>query len=75
MDFHSASSLKEQSADRHVASLGRVNVPPRSASKNCRKTAKGIFPNAEVMRGPHWKWKNDDGKIIYIIRGSNTICL
>ena len=38
-----------------------VNVPPRSASKNCRKTAKGIFPNAEVMRGPHWKWKNDDG--------------
>ncbi|VDI03290.1 E3 ubiquitin-protein ligase mind-bomb [Mytilus galloprovincialis] len=37
------------------------NVPTRSKSGSNKKTAKGIFPNAEVMRGPHWKWKNDDG--------------
>ena len=23
-----------------------------------------MFPGAEVMRGPHWKWKNDDGKAV-----------
>ncbi|XP_071124004.1 uncharacterized protein [Mytilus edulis] len=37
------------------------NVPTRSKSGSNKKTAKGIFPNAEVMRGPHWKCKNDDG--------------
>lgn len=37
------------------------NVPTRSKSASSKRTAKGIFPNAEVMRGPHWKWKNDDG--------------
>ncbi|XP_063408625.1 E3 ubiquitin-protein ligase MIB2-like isoform X2 [Mytilus trossulus] len=38
------------------------NVPTRSKSgSSSKRTAKGIFPNAEVMRGPHWKWKNDDG--------------
>ncbi|XP_065929088.1 E3 ubiquitin-protein ligase MIB2 [Magallana gigas] len=34
-------------------------VPPRSKSKSI--PAKGLFPGAEVIRGPHWKWKNDDG--------------
>lgn len=38
-----------------------VNVPPRADSKFSRKTARGLFSNVQVMRGPHWKWKNDDG--------------
>ncbi|VDI82587.1 Hypothetical predicted protein, partial [Mytilus galloprovincialis] len=38
-----------------------VNVPPRADSKFSRRTARGLFPNVQVMRGPHWKWKNDDG--------------
>ncbi|CAG2233178.1 MIB [Mytilus edulis] len=38
-----------------------VNVPPRADSKFSRRTARGLFSNVQVMRGPHWKWKNDDG--------------
>ncbi|XP_056020573.1 E3 ubiquitin-protein ligase MIB2-like [Ostrea edulis] len=34
-------------------------VPPRTGSKSIQVF--GLFPKAEVMRGPHWKWKNDDG--------------
>lgn len=44
-----------------------VNVPPRADNKFSRSTARGLFPNVQVMRGPHWKWKNDDGTThIYI---------
>ena len=42
----------------------RFAVPSRASSKSSRKEAFGILPEAEVMRGPHWKWKNDDGKCI-----------
>ncbi|XP_062617080.1 E3 ubiquitin-protein ligase MIB2-like [Saccostrea cucullata] len=34
-------------------------VPPRANSNSIQ--AHGLFPKAEVIRGPHWKWKNDDG--------------
>lgn len=36
-----------------------VPVPPRNKSQALK--AFGLYPNTEVMRGPHWKWKNDDG--------------
>ncbi|KAK3101023.1 hypothetical protein FSP39_000330, partial [Pinctada imbricata] len=36
-------------------------VPSREKSKDSKRKARGMFPGAEVMRGPHWKWKNDDG--------------
>ncbi|XP_048753764.2 E3 ubiquitin-protein ligase MIB2-like [Ostrea edulis] len=36
-----------------------VHMPPRKTSKTI--IVKGLFPKAEVIRGPHWKWKNDDG--------------
>lgn len=55
--------------DRHDTGHGFVrletessrgsNVPPRNQSKSIE--VKGLFPKAEVIRGPHWKWKNDDG--------------
>ena len=41
----------------------RLPVPPRTKSKSI--AASGLFPNTEVIRGPHWKWKNDDGIAIY----------
>ncbi|KAL4220974.1 E3 ubiquitin-protein ligase mib2 [Mactra antiquata] len=34
-------------------------VSPRKFAK--RVSIQGIFRGATVMRGPHWKWKNDDG--------------
>ena len=37
-----------------------VNVPPRTSSK--RITARGLFPNAKVVRGRDWMWQNQDGK-------------
>ncbi|XP_060077598.1 E3 ubiquitin-protein ligase mind-bomb-like [Ylistrum balloti] len=36
-----------------------VVVPPRSKSKCI--DAWGVFPGAMVVRGPHWKWSNQDG--------------
>lgn len=36
-----------------------VPVPPRIKSQSLE--AFGLYPDTEVMRGPHWKWKNDDG--------------
>ncbi|KAK3588344.1 hypothetical protein CHS0354_040103 [Potamilus streckersoni] len=36
-----------------------VGLPPRLHSKKMETC--GIFQGAEIMRGPHWKWKNDDG--------------
>lgn len=42
--------------------LIRVPVPPRNKSQALK--AFGLYPNTEVMRGPHWKWKNDDGNAI-----------
>ncbi|XP_071144660.1 E3 ubiquitin-protein ligase MIB2-like [Mytilus edulis] len=38
-----------------------VNVPPRANSKFSRRTARGLFPNVQVVRGLHCQWKNDDG--------------
>ncbi|KAK3104827.1 hypothetical protein FSP39_011109 [Pinctada imbricata] len=37
------------------------SVPARSRSKGSKREAFGIFTGSEVTRGPHWKWKNDDG--------------
>ncbi|XP_078314361.1 uncharacterized protein LOC111128440 isoform X2 [Crassostrea virginica] len=36
-------------------------VPPRRKSNSIE--AFGLFPNAEVIRGPHWKWQDQDGGI------------
>ncbi|KAL3862390.1 hypothetical protein ACJMK2_008359 [Sinanodonta woodiana] len=36
-----------------------VALPARMHTKPIQ--SQGIFPGAEVMRGPHWRWKNDDG--------------
>ncbi|KAJ8319866.1 hypothetical protein KUTeg_001453 [Tegillarca granosa] len=52
-------------------------VPPRSKATKMA-TAKGVFPNAEVMRGPHWKYKNEDGgegevgKVIKLVTWNNN---
>lgn len=34
-------------------------VSPRSFAK--KKDILGVYKGATVMRGPHWKWRNDDG--------------
>lgn len=49
----------------------RLPVPPRSKSKSI--PAKGLFPGAEVIRGPHWKWKNDDGMTINFLMIKQSI--
>ena len=42
----------------------RILVPPR---KNARKVvAKGLFPNAIVVRGHDWKWEDQDGTYVCI---------
>ena len=40
--------------------LCRVKVSPRADAKKVE--AKGIFPGAEVVRGPHWRFKDQDGE-------------
>ncbi|XP_045163299.2 E3 ubiquitin-protein ligase mib1-like isoform X1 [Mercenaria mercenaria] len=42
-----------------VENIGAVPVSPRRYAKP--KDIQGVFKGATVMRGPHWKWKNDDG--------------
>ncbi|XP_069121341.1 E3 ubiquitin-protein ligase MIB2-like isoform X2 [Argopecten irradians] len=42
-----------------VEKSSAVAVPPRSKSKSVE--SKGVFPGARVVRGPHWRWKNQDG--------------
>ena len=37
----------------------RLPVPPRRKSYSIE--AFGLFHNAEVIRGPHWKWQDQDG--------------
>ena len=39
--------------------MHRVKVPPRNASK--RKEVYGLVKGAEVARGPHWNFGNQDG--------------
>jgi hypothetical protein len=53
--------------------LHRAHVPPRNKSKTI--TVKGLFPKAEVIRGPHWKWKNDDGELMFSIVFMNRVKL
>ncbi|XP_021345213.1 E3 ubiquitin-protein ligase mind-bomb-like isoform X2 [Mizuhopecten yessoensis] len=42
-----------------VVNSPAVAVPPRSKTKTV--DSMGVFPGAKVVRGPHWKWKNQDG--------------
>ena len=43
--------------------LLRVKVLPRNGLKKVE--AKGLFTEARVMRGRHWKWNNQDGEYVY----------
>ena len=42
--------------------LCRVKVSCRAGAK--REEAKGVFVGAEVMRGPHWRFGDQDGMLI-----------
>ena len=33
-----------------------------SSRLDTKVEAKGIFPGAEVVRGPHWRFKDQDGE-------------
>ena len=37
-----------------------TQLPPRKSSK--RLTAKGLFPDAKVLRGHDWLWGDQDGE-------------
>ena len=43
-----------------TAFLQRVKVSCRAGAK--RVEAKGLFVGAEVVRGPHWRFGDQDGK-------------
>ena len=47
-------AYNEYTTDPHRAKVGKR----RGTS---RLQAKGIFPGAKVVRGPDWKWENQDG--------------
>lgn len=40
----------------------RVRLPPRNAS--LRKEVFGLVKGADVVRGPHWHFQDQDGKLI-----------
>ena len=54
--------------------LFSITVPPRKVSKKI--PARGLFPNAKVVRGLDWIWGDQDGKqnlscAIYMYISSN----
>ena len=49
----------------------RVKVSCRAGAK--RVEAKGVFVGAEVVRGPHWSFGDQDGIIIYMTVYRNLV--
>ena len=45
----------------YLAVSFRAPVPPRNESRKVE--AMGIYPGATVIRGPDWRWGDQDGKL------------
>ena len=53
LDFSSASSLKQQSADRHVAPLGHIILIPSGEATN---TNRGLNPRSTTLITPPMRY-------------------
>ena len=47
---------------KHLSLWFRIRVPVRFMGT--KLPLMGIYPGAEVIRGPDWQWRDQDGKVI-----------